>query len=129
MIQPDLRVAALTAPHGSNGSGSASIAREVSTVAAVTEKTIEMRMVEEVMVGKVAEEAMEVKVVADKAAAMKAVEEGVAVKVATDEAAMAKATEEHVVLKVAMDKASTVNVAKEVMAKTLADAAVMKTTN
>jgi hypothetical protein len=28
-----------------------------------------------------------------------------------------------------MDKASTVNVAKEVMAKTLADAAVMKTTN
>jgi hypothetical protein len=48
--QPGPRVVTSTAPSGSGCSGSASIAREVSAVAAVAEKATEMRTAEEATV-------------------------------------------------------------------------------
>jgi hypothetical protein len=91
--QPDPMVVASMAPGGSNSSGSALTAWEVSTTVAVVEKPAEMRIAEEAMMAKVVEEAVTVKVAADKAAAEK---------VAADKAAAMKAAEE-AMAKVAVD--------------------------
>jgi hypothetical protein len=85
--------------------------REVSIAAVVVEKATETRTAEEAAAAKVAEEATEVKVVADKA---------VVVKVAADKATMEK---------VDADKAATMMMAEEAMVKAATDATMMKTTD
>jgi hypothetical protein len=88
-------------PDGSSGSGSASIAREISAVVAVAEKATETRTSKEATAPKAAEVATEAKVVVDKATAEK----------------------------VATDRATTMRAAEEAVTKVAADAAATKTTN
>jgi hypothetical protein len=94
-------VAVSTIPDGSGGNKSASTAREVLAVAAVTEKVAEMRTAEE----------------------------ATTVKVATNKAATAKAAVDKAMAEVAADKVVATKVAKEAVAKAVVDvdAAVMMT--